>query len=82
MKHELRQLLAQGDGGTIVNLASTNAFRPQPHQAAYTASKHGVLGLTRQAAMDYAGARHPHQRHLPRGDRHADAARRDGAPRA
>ena len=55
MKHELRQLLAQGDGGTIVNLASTNAFRPQPHQAAYTASKHGVLGLTRQAAMDYAG---------------------------
>ena len=54
MKHELRQLLAQGDGGTIVNLASTNAFRPQPNQAAYTASKHGVLGLTRQAAMDYA----------------------------
>jgi NAD(P)-dependent dehydrogenase (short-subunit alcohol dehydrogenase family) len=54
MKHEVRQMLAQGSGGTIVNLASTNAFRPQPHQSAYTASKHGVLGLTRAAAMDYA----------------------------
>lgn len=54
MKHELRAILATGRGGAIVNIASTNAFRPQPHQAAYTAAKHGVLGLTRAAAIDYA----------------------------
>ncbi len=54
MKHELRAILAHGRGGAIVNIASTNAFRPQPHQAAYTAAKHGVMGLTRAAAIDYA----------------------------
>lgn len=41
-------------GGSIVNIASTNSFRPQPHQASYAASKHGVLGLTRAAAVDHA----------------------------
>jgi NAD(P)-dependent dehydrogenase (short-subunit alcohol dehydrogenase family) len=55
MKHELRAMLAQGRGGAIVNIASTNSFRPQPHQSAYTATKHGVLGITRNAAIDYAG---------------------------
>ncbi len=54
MKYELRQMLAQGSGGAIVNIASTNSFRPQPHQSAYTASKHGVIGMTRNAAIDYA----------------------------
>ena len=53
MKHELKAMLATGNGGAIVNIASTNAFRPQPHQASYTAAKHGVLGLTRAAAIDY-----------------------------
>lgn len=55
MKYELRAMLAQGHGGAIVNIASTNSFRPQTNQAAYTASKHGVLGITRAAAIDYAG---------------------------
>ena len=54
MKHELRAMLAAGRGGAIVNIASTNSVRPQPNQPAYTASKHGVLGLTRSAAVDYA----------------------------
>ena len=54
MKYQIRQFLAQGEGGTIVNIASTNSFRPQPHQSAYTASKHGVIGITRSAAIDYA----------------------------
>ncbi len=54
MKHEIAAMLATG-GGSIVNIASTNSFRPQHDQPAYTASKHAVLGLTRSAAMDYAG---------------------------
>lgn len=60
MKYELAAMLAAGAAGAaggrrgaIVNIASTNAFRPQPHQASYTAAKHGVLGLTRAAAIDY-----------------------------
>jgi NAD(P)-dependent dehydrogenase (short-subunit alcohol dehydrogenase family) len=54
MKHELRAMLAAGHGGTIVNVGSTNSFRPQPHQVVYTATKHGVIGLTKAAAIDYA----------------------------
>lgn len=54
MKYEVRAMREQGRGGAIVNIASTNSFRPQPNQAAYTASKHGVLGLTRAGAIDHA----------------------------
>ncbi|MCW2615339.1 MAG: putative oxidoreductase [Frankiales bacterium] len=54
MKYEARAMRSQGRGGSIVNIASTNSFRPQPNQAAYTASKHGVLGLTRAGAVDHA----------------------------
>jgi glucose 1-dehydrogenase len=54
MKHEIRAMLQTGEGGSIVNIASTNSFKPQHDQPAYTASKHAVLGLTRSAAMDYA----------------------------
>jgi glucose 1-dehydrogenase len=54
MKYEIRAMAAGGHGGAIVNIGSTNSFRPQPHQSAYTASKHGVIGLTRSAAIDYA----------------------------
>lgn len=59
MKYELRAMIdtadTRGDGGaSIVNIASTNSFKPQHDQPAYTASKHAVLGLTRSAAMDYA----------------------------
>ncbi len=59
LKHELTAMLANepdalGGRGSIVNIASTNAVRPQRDQPAYTASKHAVLGLTRSAAVDYA----------------------------
>ena len=53
MKHELRHMLAHG-GGAICNTASGAAFVPAPGQVHYTAAKHGVLGLTRQGANDYA----------------------------
>ena len=52
MKHEINAMLAAGNGGAIVNIASTNSYRPQPHQSAYTASKFGVLGVTKSAAVD------------------------------
>jgi NAD(P)-dependent dehydrogenase (short-subunit alcohol dehydrogenase family) len=53
LQHEIRAMLA-GGGGTIVNIASTNSFKPQPNQPAYTTSKHAILGLTRACAVDYA----------------------------
>lgn len=53
MKHELRHMLDHG-GGAICNTASGAAFVPAPGQVHYTAAKHGVLGLTRQGASDYA----------------------------
>ncbi|GAA1999842.1 glucose 1-dehydrogenase [Brevibacterium samyangense] len=52
-KHELKQFLAQGEGGSIVNIASVSGFRPQPGNPAYTAAKHGVVGLTKVAALEY-----------------------------
>jgi len=52
MKWEITPMLGNG-GGAIVNIASTNAVRPQGNQPAYTAAKHAVLGLTRSAAVDY-----------------------------
>lgn len=54
LKYEVREMLARGQGGSIVNIASVNSFRPQPMQSAYTASKHGVIGLTRNAAIECA----------------------------
>ena len=53
MKYEIAHMLEHG-GGAIVNDSSYNGLRGNPKQSAYTASKHGVLGLTRSAAMEYA----------------------------
>ena len=54
LKYEIRQMLKQGGGGSIVNTSSVSGIRPQPANPAYVAAKHGVIGLTRQAAMDYS----------------------------
>jgi NAD(P)-dependent dehydrogenase (short-subunit alcohol dehydrogenase family) len=54
MQHELRQLVTQGRGGAIVNISSAAGTVPAPGQPQYTAAKHGVLGLTKQAAQEYA----------------------------
>lgn len=53
LKYELRQLLAQGDGGSIINISSVSGFRPQANTLAYVAAKHGVNGITKVAAMEY-----------------------------
>lgn len=54
MRHELRQMLAQGRGGSIVNIGSIAGLIGLGGNPAYTASKHAVTGLTRNAAIDYA----------------------------
>ncbi|HYO84466.1 MAG TPA: SDR family oxidoreductase [Bryobacteraceae bacterium] len=54
MKYELQQMQHQGSGA-IVNNASVGALGGNPGIAAYIASKHGVIGLTRTAALEYVG---------------------------
>jgi NAD(P)-dependent dehydrogenase (short-subunit alcohol dehydrogenase family) len=56
MQNELRQMVAQGGGGAIVNMSSGAGVVPAPGQPQYTAAKHGVLGLTKQAAQEFAAA--------------------------
>jgi NAD(P)-dependent dehydrogenase (short-subunit alcohol dehydrogenase family) len=53
MKHELRQMRVQGSGA-IVNCSSLGGLVGLPGRAAYHASKHGVIGLTKSAALEYA----------------------------
>jgi NAD(P)-dependent dehydrogenase (short-subunit alcohol dehydrogenase family) len=55
MKYEIRAMLSTG-GGAIVNTASVGAHVGAPQIPAYVASKHGVLGLTRSAAIEYAAS--------------------------
>lgn len=54
LKHEIRQMLKQGGGGAIVNMASIQGLVGSAGAAAYTASKHGVIGLTKAAALETA----------------------------
>jgi NAD(P)-dependent dehydrogenase (short-subunit alcohol dehydrogenase family) len=53
MKAELTHMLDHG-GGAIVNMASTAGLMAHAGRAAYSASKHGIIGLTRSAAVEYA----------------------------
>jgi NAD(P)-dependent dehydrogenase (short-subunit alcohol dehydrogenase family) len=55
MKHEVRHMAGQGRG-VIVNMASLAGMLAEPGCYAYVASKHGIMGLTKTAAFDYAKA--------------------------
>lgn len=54
LKHEIAQMLKQGSGGAIVNTASIAGLVGLPTATHYVAAKHGVVGLTKTAAMEYA----------------------------
>lgn len=53
LKYEIRQFLAQGGPAAVVNVGSVSSVRARPHNAAYVAAKHGVVGLTKVAAIEY-----------------------------
>lgn len=55
MKYEILQMLKQGSGA-IVNTASIHGLNGTRNRPAYVASKHGVVGLTKSAALEYAEA--------------------------
>lgn len=54
MKYQVHQMLKQG-GGSIVNMAGNWGLVGFPRYASYCAAAHGVMGLTRAAALEYAG---------------------------
>lgn len=53
-RQALRAMIAGGRGGAIVNVASTSGVAGNWNQSAYVAAKHGLVGLTRGIALDYA----------------------------
>ncbi|HXJ04976.1 MAG TPA: SDR family oxidoreductase [Candidatus Acidoferrum sp.] len=54
LKYEIQQMLKQGGGGAIVNMASVAGLMGSAGAATYVASKHGVMGLTKSAAIECA----------------------------
>jgi len=54
MKYEILQMLKQGGGGAIVNMSAVAGVIGAAGAGVYVASKHGVLGLTKSAAIEYA----------------------------
>jgi NAD(P)-dependent dehydrogenase (short-subunit alcohol dehydrogenase family) len=54
MKYEIRQMVAQGQGGAIVNAASAAGMKAFNQISSYTASKFGLIGMSREVARDYA----------------------------
>ena len=77
LKYEIPQMLAQG-GGSIVNTSSGAGLIGYPGLPAYVASKHGVIGLTRTAGLEYATAGIRVERGVSGEHAHADAGGIDG----
>ena len=57
MKHELTQMIVQGEGGAIVNISSVNGLGGVPGAGTYAVAKAGVIALAKSAAMEYAAKR-------------------------
>jgi NAD(P)-dependent dehydrogenase (short-subunit alcohol dehydrogenase family) len=53
LQQEIHQMLHQGWGGSIVNMASVGSVLATPGASVYVASKHAVVGLTKSAAIEY-----------------------------
>jgi NAD(P)-dependent dehydrogenase (short-subunit alcohol dehydrogenase family) len=53
MKYEITQMLKQKTGGSIINISSILGKVGTPEASAYCAAKHGVVGLTQSAALEY-----------------------------
>ena len=53
MKHGIRAMLASGNGGAIVNWSSVGGLGGSPFTSVYNAAKHGVIGATKVAAVEY-----------------------------
>jgi NAD(P)-dependent dehydrogenase (short-subunit alcohol dehydrogenase family) len=53
-KYVAKQMIAQGSGGRMVNIASTSGWRGRPRAIAYTSAKGGVINLTRSMAVQLA----------------------------
>ena len=54
MRHQLARMVTQDSGGVIINISSTAGLRGVPNASLYSAAKHGVIGLTKCSALDYA----------------------------
>lgn len=52
VKYQMQQMRKQGSKGSIVNIASINAFSPEPNMPAYTSAKHALIGLTKHASNE------------------------------
>ena len=57
LKYEIKQMLKQGHGGAIVNMSSVAGLMGYAGSGLYVASKHGVMGLTKTAAIECATAK-------------------------
>ncbi|MBI2803039.1 MAG: glucose 1-dehydrogenase [Gammaproteobacteria bacterium] len=57
VKYQIEQMLSQGSGGSIVSTASVAGIVGARGATAYCASKHGVVGLTKSAALEFARKR-------------------------
>ena len=79
-REAMRHFLAEEKAGSIVNVSSVHQLIPKPDYLGYSVSKGGMQNLTRTLALEYAGQRHPRQRHRPGRDRHADQPRVDRRP--